>query len=179
MAAATSYILLLIPIFHQYWKYCKTRNQNDSTKNLNFEKFTSFFEELNKNENKEDFPIENRNVRNEEIDREISESEILAAIGRLKNGKASGIDHIQNEWIKSTKSKMLNVYKTYFNLIYRTATIPSSWTIGIIKPIYKGKGDKNDPDNYRPITILSCIGKLFTSILNNRINKLGHVSTIR
>ena len=155
----------------QYWKYCKTRNQNDSTKNLNFEKFTSFFEELNKNENKEDFPIENRNVRNEEIDREISESEIVAAIGRLKNGKASGIDHIQNEWIKSTKSKMLNVYKKYFNLIYSTATIPSSWTIGIIKPIYKGKGDKNDPDNYRPITILSCIGKLFTSILNNRINK--------
>jgi hypothetical protein len=34
----------------------------------------------------------------------------------------------------------------------------------------KNKGNKNDPNNYRPITILSCLGKLFTAILNNRLN---------
>ena len=41
---------------------------------------------------------------------------------------------------------------------------------GIIMPIYKNKGNINDPNEYRPITIFSCLGKLFTSILNNRIN---------
>jgi hypothetical protein len=35
---------------------------------------------------------------------------------------------------------------------------------------YKNKGGKNDPKNFRPVTILSCFGKLFTSVLYNRLN---------
>jgi hypothetical protein len=38
-----------------------------------------------------------------------------------------------------------------------------------IKPIYKNKGNPLDPKNFRPITILSCLGKLFTAILNERL----------
>ena len=43
--------------------------------------------------------------------------------------------------------------------------------MGDILPNYKNKGSVNLPENYRPITLLSCLGKLFTSILNNRLNK--------
>lgn len=42
---------------------------------------------------------------------------------------------------------------------------------GVIIPIYKNKGYPECPENYRPITLLSCLGKLFTSILNNRLSK--------
>ena len=40
----------------------------------------------------------------------------------------------------------------------------------MIKPIYKNKGDTLNPENYRPITLLSCLGKLFTAVLNERLN---------
>ena len=42
--------------------------------------------------------------------------------------------------------------------------------IGNIIPIYKNKGNIENPENYRPITILSCLGKLFTAIINTRLN---------
>ena len=47
--------------------------------------------------------------------------------------------------------------------------LPSSWLDGRIRPIFKNKGDSSNPENYRPITILSCFSKLFTSVLNNRL----------
>lgn len=49
--------------------------------------------------------------------------------------------------------------------------MPDSWLIGSIKPIYKNKGDSQDPKNFRPITIVSCLGKLFTAVLTERLNK--------
>ena len=38
-------------------------------------------------------------------------------------------------------------------------------------PLYKNKGERSDPDNYRGITLLSCMGKLFTALLNYRLTK--------
>jgi hypothetical protein len=49
--------------------------------------------------------------------------------------------------------------------------IPEMWTIGMIMPIYKNKGDPGNPDSYRGITLVSSVGKVFTSILNSRLTK--------
>ena len=46
---------------------------------------------------------------------------------------------------------------------------PDSWSIGLIKPIYK-KGSKNDPSNYRGITLLPVMGKLFPKTLASRLS---------
>ena len=55
---------------------------------------------------------------------------------------------------------------------------PKCWTEGYIIPIFKGKGPQTSPENYRPITILSCLGKLFTSVLNERPTKFIEHYTI-
>ena len=68
---------------------------------------------------------------------------------------------------------MLPIYVKLFNLIFDTSLITETWTLGQIKPIYKNKGDPKQPENYRPITLLSSFGKLFTSIINKRLTSLS------
>jgi hypothetical protein len=103
----------------------------------------------------------------------ITEDEILCAVKNLKNNKASGYDNIVNEHIKHTIHMMMPIYCKLFNLILNTGKIPNSWSEGIILPIYKNKGSVSEPSSYRPITLVSCLGKTFTAILNNRLSQLS------
>ena len=53
--------------------------------------------------------------------------------------------------------------------MFNRSYFPEAWAGGFIVPIHK-KGDINQVENYRGITLLSTIGKLFTRILNDRLN---------
>ena len=66
---------------------------------------------------------------------------------------------------------MMQLCVFFFNLTFNSGVLPACWLEGVIRTIYKNKGDSKSLDNYRPITFLSCFGKLFTSILNPRLNK--------
>ena len=79
------------------------------------------------------------------------------------------IDSILNEHIKSSIHIMGPLYEKLFNLILNTGIVPETLTRGVIKPIFKQKGCVLNPENYRPITLLSCISKLFTGIISNRL----------
>ena len=56
-----------------------------------------------------------------------------------------------------------------FNVILHSGVVPEKWSIGVIKLIYKTSGDDTDPSNYRGKTLLSCIGKLFSNLINHRL----------
>ena len=99
------------------------------------------------------------------------ENEFLKCINNSKNNKACSNDGIINEYIKATAHEMMQLYVAFFNLIFNSGVLSDSWLKGAIRPIYKNKGDSKSPENYRPITILSYFGKLFTSILNARLYK--------
>ena len=58
----------------------------------------------------------------------------------------------------------LSVYKL------NTGCFPQTWSNGIITPIHKG-GSKEDPKNYRGITLLNTGGKIFASILHSRLSE--------
>ena len=106
-----------------------------------------------------------------ELNAEITEQEVLHSLSKLKLNKACASDLILNEFLKSSKTKMLSAVTRLFSLVFTSGFIPDDWSQGFISPIYKNKGDKAGPDNYRGITILSCFGKLFTAVLNNRLNR--------
>ena len=108
-------------------------------------------------------------ISDEFLNSVICEDDIIEAVRKIKNGKSPGFDSILNEHISSTLSIFMPVYLKFFNIIYESGFVPEEWLIGLVKPIYKNKGDPTKPDNYRPITLLSCLGKVFTCILNNRL----------
>ena len=62
-----------------------------------------------------------------------------------------------------------------FSIIFDSGIVPESWAVGDILPIYKNKGNVNSPENYRPITLLSCLGKVFTSIINSRVYTFAEI----
>ena len=58
---------------------------------------------------------------------------------------------------------------TIFNHIFDNGINPEAWTKGVIVPIHK-KGDTTNPSNYRGITLVNVIAKIFSLTLRNRIN---------
>ena len=104
-----------------------------------------------------------------QLDTTITLDEVRDAISCLKSNKSHGPDLVINEFFKVAPDKLKNVIVKFFNIVLNTGIVPSSWTLGVIHPIYKNKGQRGDPNNYRGITILSCFGKLFTCILNKRL----------
>ena len=105
-----------------------------------------------------------------ELNEPITVSEVVKAIKRLKRNKASSpSDNILNEYLIESVDILSGHLTDMFNTIFDSGYFPESWSEGFIVPIHK-KGDKKDPNNYRGVTLLSCLGKLFTSILNDRVN---------
>ena len=135
------------------------------------EHFKSLFNDTTRDvrDDREDQDADHYDNNNEDLNKAFEEWEILKALRNLKSNKACGHDQIINEFLKASTGKMTEIYMKLFNLIPFSGKTPNEWSIGMMKPIYKQKGSCDDPNNYRGITILSCFGKLFTSVINNRL----------
>ena len=103
-----------------------------------------------------------------ELDTEIMIEEIIKATKKVKNKKAAHSDKINNEMIKHSVDILANGFSKLFNTIINAGHFPNLWYEGLISPIFKS-GNKLDPYNYRGICVSSSLGKLFCSILNNRL----------
>ena len=97
------------------------------------------------------------------MDKEISLDELERAMKNLNNNKSPGSDNIINEFLKYNTPLFKQALLCIFNKIFKKGYFPEAWTVGLITPIHK-KGDLNSAEIYRGITLLSCVGKLFTSI---------------
>ena len=58
----------------------------------------------------------------------------------------------------------------FFNILFDRGIYPYSWTESIIVPLFK-KGNQNDPNNYRGISLCDISSKLYCSIINNRLQE--------
>ena len=159
-----------------YWDMIQGKAKGNRTGDLSAEEFGFFFKNLNVqiegDISKISFSSENKNPF-EELNAPFSELELKNALKNLKNNKSNGPDDLLNEQIKISFSKMKDTFLKLFNIILDTGCFPELWAEGLIVPIYKMKGSKNDPNNYRGITLLSCLAKFFNICLNNRLKKIS------
>src|SRR5690606_18710768 len=103
----------------------------------------------------------------------ITEEELVAAQATLENGKAPGPDNVNNEIIKAalqTPQGIKNLY-TVFLAVWNEENVPDEWKNSYIVPTPK-KGDLHLPTNYRGISLMSAVGKLFGKIILNRMTKV-------
>ena len=101
----------------------------------------------------------------------ITNKEMDSSIDKSKNNKTPGYDNIPSECIKNldtkTKEALLNLFNKMWELIYT----PPKWQLALTTLLHK-KGPESDIANYRPITLLTTLLKIWERILKNRLSIL-------
>jgi hypothetical protein len=98
----------------------------------------------------------------------VTEDEIAALINSLELGKSCGPDGISSRVVKATKLVIGPILVHLFNLSFTTGIFPQILKDTVVVPIFK-KGCVNDPNNYRPIALLSVFSKLLEKAMKNRL----------
>ena len=130
-----------------------------------YQEIISKKEEFEKMEESEQQKFSNFQFSSDCLNSEITFEEVSKAIDKTKLGKAY-LD-IPNDVLKNQNAKAL--LHNYFNLCFSSGLNPSEWDYSSIKPIPKPDKDSRDPLQNRCITILCCVAKVYSSILNSRL----------
>ncbi|XP_023221009.1 uncharacterized protein LOC111622819 [Centruroides sculpturatus] len=102
------------------------------------------------------------------LDLPISDTEVNTALQKMRIRSTPGVDNVSPSLIVYSKETLVPYLAKLFNRVYDTARIPNSWLEVKIKVIHK-KGPLDDPANFRPISLLPVVRKIFTSILAYRL----------
>jgi len=113
--------------------------------------------------------------------KETTVGKVVRAIKKLKNGRATGSGSIppadslklSSDVVVFPPPKLLKcalgpvsfALHSLFIQVWRSGIVPADWQEGIIITLCKGKDPRTLCRNYRPITLLSVPGKVFTHIL--------------
>lgn len=102
---------------------------------------------------------------------EVTESELMNAINRLKPNKSPGSDGYTAEWYQEFNQDLIPTLITTLNWVFKTAQIPPSWNEAIISAISKEGKEKMECGSHRPISVLNIDYRLFTSIMARRMEE--------
>ena len=101
----------------------------------------------------------------------VTKGEVERALRVMRMGKATGLDGIPAECLKKGGRVVVEWLVRLLNICFDAGEVPADWRMAAIVPIYKGKGDKHMCSNYRGISLLSIVGKIYGRVLINRIRE--------
>ncbi len=134
------------------------------------ERWREYFQELLNVEDVEVDEERNLDIQEEqgENPNEISIEEVKEALKKMRSGKAPGDDELPIELFKAAGEECVEWMRYIFSNAWKEEKVPHDWHKAIVCPIYK-KGSKTDCANYRGISLLSHVGKLYERIVEKRL----------
>ena len=108
---------------------------------------------------------------------QVSVSETLYIINKLENKKSCGNDEFSNKLIKSLKDEISEPLTIIINQSLNTGVFPDKLKVAKVKPLFK-KGDKACLNNYRPISLLPTISKIFERVLYNQLYHYFNINNL-
>jgi len=154
-----------------WWKLVKQlKNQTDLVESeIPANELKDYFKNLLNNlPTAQDIHFAANLVNIHELDKPISEKEIISMLQKTKKDKAPGLDRIPYEFFKyADKSFIKELAKTY-TIIYNNCQFDDAFETSVICPIFK-KGDRSDVANYRGISFMNCIAKILMGVLTTRL----------
>ena len=95
-------------------------------------------------------------------------SAVFKLLSSLQEGKAMGLDEIPAKLLKCAASVISDSLCNLFNCSIATGVFPDDWKIAKVKPLHKGDA-KDLLNNYRPISVLSAVSKIFERIVYDQL----------
>lgn len=103
--------------------------------------------------------------------------EVENIIMSLKDDSAPGLDGITNKMLKKIKKYIVVPLTAIYNLSLSEGVFPNEWKMASVTPIHKS-GDRADPSNYRPISLLNAFSKILEKIVNRRLVKFAEKNNL-
>ena len=109
----------------------------------------------------------------EELDAEPTMDKLRKVIDSLAAGKAPGSNNIPPDLIKHCKTTLLHPLYEVLCQCWREGAVPQDMRDAKIITLYKNKGERSDCNNYRGISLLSIIGKVYAQVLLIHLQRLA------
>ena len=156
------------------WRLLKNLRTNERSKTtiepISLENWKTYYEELMK-EDRTEFQSKDTDIfihRRDNRVNDITSDEVEKALKTFKNGRSPGPGEVNVELLKNAPTRLFDLLAQLFNKYLNGEQLPEDFRRGYVTNIFK-KGDRRTCSNYRGITVLSSIGRLYGKILKARI----------
>ena len=93
---------------------------------------------------------------------------VKKVVMNLDLSKASGPDCIPVVVLKNCEPELSYILAELFNKFLKESCFPECWKVSSVVPVFKNVGKRSTAKNYRPVTLLSVVSKVFEKLVNNR-----------
>ena len=100
---------------------------------------------------------------------QISPSLVSSHLRKLCIRKATGLDTVSARLLRECFDLISDSLALIFNRSIETSIFPDEWKSARITPLYKKCGNRSDPSNYRPISIIPVVAKVFERIVYDQV----------
>jgi hypothetical protein len=154
----------------KFWNMLRQKTADDI--DISLEDFTEYNKKMFY---KEDTPPDSYTPLTNPEDHLITQPELEAIlVHKYKATKSRGLSTIPPQLLKFLGPAGISSLATFLNASAITQPPPPSWRAAKVIPLYKGKGDARNPENYRSIAIPPPFAKVFMATINHRLTATAH-----